>query len=137
MLSKFSESDRKIYWTKHSREKMRQYQLSESRIRRVLRNPERKEVGIAPGTIAVMQVIGAKKNQKEIWVMYQITNSKLKVPRRSPAYSGTLRGRQNSKLKKIKIISAWRYPGRSPKGKPLPIPDDILEELNKIICSDI
>lgn len=118
MLSKFIESDRKIYWTKHVKEKMRQYQLSESRLKRILRNPERKEVGIASGTTAVMQSTGAKKNPKEIWVMYQV-NSKGKI--------------QKAKLKQIKIISAWRYPGRSPIGKPLPIPDDILEELEKIL----
>lgn len=119
MLSKFIESDRKIYWTKHAREKMRQYQLSETRLKRVLRNPERKEVGIAPGTTAVMQSTGAKKNPKEIWIMYQAINSQPTT--------------QNSKPKKIKIISAWRYPGRSPIGKPLPIPDDIREELDKIL----
>ena len=112
MLAKFTESNGKIYWTKHSRGKMRQYQLSESRLKRILRNPERKEVGIAPGTTAVMQSTGAKKKPKEIWVMYQ-------------------------KLKKIKIISAWRYPGRSPVGKPLPIPDDILEELEKVFNKNL
>jgi len=47
--------------------------------------------------------------------MYQIVNLKLKT--------------QNSKLKQIKIISAWRYPGSSPIGKPPPIPGDIIEEL--------
>jgi len=30
----------------------------------------------------------------------------------------------------IKIISAWRYPGISPKGQEIPIPDDIRRELN-------
>jgi hypothetical protein len=88
---------------------MRQYQLSEKRILRVLRNPERKEEGIAPGTIAVMQTYGTKRHPKEIWVMYQIGN------------------------KKLKIISAWRYPGKTPLGKPPPIPEDILEELKNSI----
>jgi len=32
---------------------------------------------------------------------------------------------------KKRIISAWRYPGISPKGEPVPIPDDIVEELKK------
>ena len=107
---KFIENGR-IYWTKHSRKKMRQYQLSESRVKRVLRNPERKETGIASGTIALMQTTGTKKHSKEIWLMYQIVKSKVKT-------------------QKLKVISAWRYPGKSPIGKP-PIPDDILEELNR------
>jgi len=108
----------KIYWTRHAREKMRQYQLSESRLKRILRNPERKEVGIAPETTAVMQNTGAKKNPKEIWIMYQV-NSKGKI--------------QKAKLKQIKIISAWRYPGRSPIGKPPLIPDDILEAIKNVL----
>jgi len=36
---------------------------------------------------------------------------------------------QKSKIKKIKIISSWRYPGRSPIGEPPPIPEDILFEI--------
>jgi len=109
----------KFHWTRHSKEKMREYQLSEKRVKRVLRNPDRIEEGIAPNTLAVMQITGTKKHPTEIWVMYQIENSNLKS--------------QISKLKKIKIISAWRYPGRSPIGKKPPIPEDILEELKNII----
>ena len=44
--------------------------------------------------------------------------------------------KQKAKLKtqkdrsfKVKIISAWRYPGISPKGEAIPIPEEILEEL--------
>jgi len=99
----------RILWTKHALEKMRFYNLSENRLKRVLRNPSRKEEGIAPETLAVMQRAGSKKHPTEIWLMYQIIKSK------------------------VKIISAWRYPGISPKGKEIPIPRDILEELNKII----
>ncbi len=98
----------KISWTKHSIEKMRFYNLSENRLKRVLRNPDRKEEGIAPQTLAVMQRTGTKKHPTEIWMMYQIMKSK------------------------IKVISAWRYPGVSPKGKEIPIPGDILEELSKL-----
>lgn len=111
--------NKRFHWTKHSKEKMRQYQLSERRIKRVLRNPDRIEEGIAPNTLAVMQITGTKKHPTEIWVMYQIEISNLKS--------------QNSKLKKIKIISAWRYPGKSPVGKKPPIPEDILEELKNTI----
>lgn len=90
-------------------EKMRFYGLSENRIKRVLRNPDRKQEGIAPETLAVMQRTGTKKHPTEIWLMFQNIN------------------------KKIKIISAWRYPGISPIGKEIPIPQDILEELEKLV----
>ena len=104
----------KMVWTKHSLEKMRFYNLSENRLKRVLRNLDRKEEGIAPETIAIMQRTGSKKHPTEIWLMYQIIKSKVKS-------------------QKLKVISAWRYPGISPPGKEIPIPQDILEELNKII----
>jgi len=106
----------RIHWTKHAKKKMRQYQLSAQRVLRVLRNSQRKEEGIAPGTIAVMQPYGTKRKEKEIWVMYQIDG-------------------KNSKFKgqKLKIISAWRYPGKSPIGKMPPIPQDTLEELKNLI----
>ena len=103
----------KIIWTRHARDKMRQYNLSESRLKRVLRKPDRKELGIAPRTIAVMQITGTKKHPTEIWLMYQ--KEKIK--------------NQKSKIKKIKIISSWRYPGRSPIGEPPPISEDILFEI--------
>lgn len=96
----------RIHWTSHAKRKMRQYQLSEKRLKRVLRFPARKEEGVALETCAIMQRSGTKKRPKEIWLMYQIKN------------------------KKIRIISAWRYPGISPK-RELPIPEDILEELLK------
>ncbi|KPJ71331.1 hypothetical protein AMJ50_02450 [Parcubacteria bacterium DG_74_3] len=101
--------DERIQWTKHAKEKRRQYDLSERRLMRVLRRPVRIEKGIAPGTTAVMQRTGTKKHPTEIWLMYQKTK------------------------KAIRIISAWRYPGISPLGEPVPIPEDILEELDSII----
>jgi len=114
MKLKIPQNTERISWTKHSLEKMRFYNLSENRIKRALRNPNRKEEGIAPNTLAVMQRTGTKKHPTEIWLMYQII--KLKV-----------------KSQKLKVISAWRYPGISPKGKEIPIPQDILEELEKLI----
>jgi hypothetical protein len=104
-----------ISWTKHSKEKMRYYQLSENRLKRVLRNPKRIEKGIAPNTTAIMQPTGTKKHPTEIWLMYQIKNSKNK----------------KQKTKVIKIISAWRYPGVSPIGEPPPIPEDVLKDLKE------
>lgn len=111
---KIPNENERFFWTKHSKEKMRYYQLSEKRVLRVLRKPERKEEGIAPGTIANMQVTGTKKHPTEIWMMYVI----LKRP------------------KGIKIISAWRYPGRTPVGERPIIPDDILRDLDNIIKGD-
>jgi hypothetical protein len=113
-LSLKTQNTERIYWTKHVKKKMRQYQLSESRLKRVLRQPERKEIGIAPGTTAVMQTCGSKKHPKEIWLMYQTTTQSSK-----------------QKTQKLKIISAWRYPGISPQGQPLTIPEDIVQELLK------
>jgi hypothetical protein len=114
-IDSFSKNN--FIWTKHSLEKMAFYQLSENRIKRVLHSPKRIEKGIAPNTIASMQVAGSKKHPYEIWVMYVIENSKGKS--------------QKSKVKTIKIISAWKYPGQSKPGEPIPIPQDILEEILK------
>jgi len=110
-------NSREIIWTQHSLRKLRQYNLSVSRIKRILRFPERKEVGVAPDTIASMQQAGSKKRPYEIWVMYQqkVKSSKLKV--KSPG--------------KITIISAWRYPGISPIHEPPPIPEEVWEILAK------
>lgn len=96
----------KFYWTKHVKNKMRYYRLSENRLKRVMRNPDRKELGITPITVAVMQKTGTKKHPTEIWLMYQKDKTK------------------------TKIITAWRYPGISPKREPPPIPEDILWQLN-------
>jgi hypothetical protein len=102
---------KKIIWTKHSKNKMSFYNLSESRIRRVLKNPYRVEEGIAENTIAVMQPASIKKKnnkkfwRQEIWVMFQLKNNNLK------------------------IISAWRYPGKSPQNNP--VPKEILDELRE------
>ncbi len=106
-----SDKKEKIYWTWHAKEKMRYYRLSEKRLKRILKEPDRKEIGIAPRTVAVMQNSGTRKHPTEIWLMYQ-------------------KSKPHSKKKIIKIISAWRYPGQSPRGQPPPIPEDILWDLN-------
>ena len=97
-----------LYWTAHSKRKMRQYQLSESRIKRLLRNFNRKEKGIVPNTVAVMSKAGTVKRPYEIWTMFQ------------------------KRGQKIIIITAWKYPGTSPIREGIPIPLDILEELKRI-----
>lgn len=106
MFFKEPKNTKEIYWTRHIKEKMRYYGISEGLLRRLLRNPARREKGIVPKTVALMRSVRTKK-PSEIWLMYQQTG------------------------KKKKMISAWRYPGISPKGEPLPIPDDIIEELRK------
>lgn len=105
----------RISWTKHAKEKMKFYQLSEGRLKRVLLNPKRIEKGVAPNTIAIMQPAGTKKHPTEIWLMYQIIKSKSK----------------KQKAKRIRMISAWRYPGISPLGEPPLIPEDVLRDLKE------
>lgn len=108
MFFKPPKNDSNYYWTQNATALMRKYGLSESRVRRVLGNYERKEAGIAPGTVAVAQTVGGK-NKYEIWVMYENKAQKSK------------RKNENSTLRK-KIIAAWKYPGRAPKGKPIEAP---------------
>lgn len=137
--------DGKYIWTNHSRQKMRYYRLTESRVKRIIRHPTRVEEGILEKGIAVMQPASASapagrpaspvrsqtpeasdcafghrtsnrvrgKNYSEIWTMYIIA----KEPRE----------------KKIKIITAWRYPGKSPERDP--IPRHILQEVRKILVT--
>ncbi len=96
-----------LYWTSHSKYKMRFYGLSESRLKRVISYPKRVEEGIAPDTIAMMQPAGSEKHPYEIWLMVQ------------------------EEKKRRKIISAWRYPGKTKPGQPLP--EEILKEMRSAI----
>src|SRR3989338_10543748 len=96
-----------LQWTSHSRAKMRFYGLSESRLKRIINFPKRIEEGIAPDTIAMMQPAGSEKHPYEIWLMIQEEKSRRKV------------------------ISAWRYPGRTKPGQPLP--EEILKEIRNSI----
>ncbi|MDO8530119.1 MAG: hypothetical protein Q7S10_01815 [bacterium] len=111
---------KKIEWTAHSEIKMKQYGLSKSKLMRLLQKPERKEQGIVPGTMAVMEtkkifsniktapvVVGKKplRPPGEIWLMYKDA--------------------KNTR----RIISAWRYPGISKPGEEIPIPKEIRDEL--------
>ncbi len=105
MQFKPPKNDDKIIWTRHVVSKMRQYGLSETRLRYLLRHYQRLEKGIAPGTIAVMRSAETKKHPSEVWLMYQAVEGR------------------------IKIITAWRYPGVSSEGEGVPIPEDIVKEL--------
>jgi len=102
----FPKNNAGLLWTNHAIRKMAFYRLSESIVRRVLRNPVRSEEGVAPGTVAMMQPVRTSKKPQEIWLMFQNVGSKKR------------------------IITAWRYPGKSPIRSRIPIPQDILEELS-------
>ena len=86
---------------------MRQYGLSESRVKRIMHSPARIEEGIAEKTIAMMQRAGSVKHPHELWVMIAET------PRRR------------------KIVSTWKYPGVTKEGEPLP--EEILREMRSIL----
>lgn len=109
-----AEKYRKLYWTEHVKIKMRQYGLSKTKLINLIHKPERKEQGVAPGTTAVMKSnkiyskIPTKRAPGEVWLMYKDAKE--------------LR----------KIISAWRYPGISKPGEPIPIPEDIRRDLDNI-----
>ncbi|OGY64430.1 MAG: hypothetical protein A3I89_03290 [Candidatus Harrisonbacteria bacterium RIFCSPLOWO2_02_FULL_41_11] len=125
MLFKFPKDDKNFSWTNHVKNKMLQYRLSEQKIKTVLKNPARKEEGIAPKTTAVMKRNDTQKRKEEIWVMFRHANS-------APPSRNAGLGNAKAPMR-IKIISAWRYPGTSPKDKAIPIPEDILEELTGIL----
>ena len=100
-------------WTQHSAIKMRFYGLSPQKVKSIVRHPQRVEEAILEGAAAAMRRAGTQKNPTENWVMY--------VPvKAGPKY-------------KYKIVSAWRYPGTSKARGPVPIPDDILKELEKLL----
>ena len=144
MLSfKLPENDSRYEWTNHVKDKMVYYGISSSLIKRVVRFPKRKEGGIAPGTTAVMQPRGSARTPQEVWVMYKElagrassksqTGALNKLSARPSTYHiSALVPNPNFQTKK-RIISAWRYPGISPVGKKIPIPDEILQELESII----
>lgn len=126
MRAKEPKNTERVKWTQHVKEKMIFYGLSETRIRRVLRRPDRIEEGIALRTTAVMQKTGSKKSPSEIWIMYQLKKSMPQDKKRSGLED--ILARQE----KIIIISAWRYPGISPQGPP-PIPEDIVQEIEGLL----
>lgn len=69
---------------------------------------------------------------QEIWVMYQLKSQSRKSKVESKMQNSKLQ-ELNNKInsdKKITIISAWRYPGVSPKNNP--IPEEILREIEEV-----
>lgn len=129
MNKKELKNDNKYYWTNHVKEKMVFYGLSDSLIKRIIRFPKRIEEGIAPDTIASLKTAGSKKNQYEIWVMYQV-RKKAKIYKKNDL--NILDKLSESEIDEIVrykpqivIISAWKYPGLSQKKNEIPIPDDV------------
>jgi hypothetical protein len=156
MQWKIPKNTDKYQWTLHVTEKMRYYGLSEQKVLGVIRRPQRIETGIAENTVAVMLPVGnirkgtvkpskwsrnfsenpdEDKWNQEIWVMYQIKTVGSGAKKETSAAP-----KMNLKLKKLKdvlsnrkklvIISAWRYPGVSPKNNP--IPAEILREIEEM-----
>ena len=119
---------RKLYWTEHSKIKMRQYGLSVQKLLGILNRPERREQGIAPGTTAVMRT-NKKFINKTLPLFRKVANPpKAKAFRRAVA-PGEIWIMYKDAKDFRKIISAWRYPGISKPGEDIPIPEDIKQEL--------
>ena len=119
-MFKVPKNDDRYHWTRHVVGKMKFYGISPDRVKRIIRFPNRTEEGIIPGAVAVMQPTSIRRTtegkpdwKQEIWVMYKLVKQK------------------DSKNKKIKIITAWRYPGKSPKRDPIPL--KIIQEIRSIL----
>jgi len=117
---------KKLFWTEHSKIKMKQYGLSKQKLLGILYKPERKEKGIAPGTLAVM------KTNKTFFKEKQITlKNAWQKPKRAPGEIWIMfkdvKKRDEGPVRKI--ISAWRYPGISKPGEAIPIPEDIKNDI--------
>ncbi len=121
--------DSKYSWTHHAWEKMQYYGIAEGRIKRIIRYPARTEEGIAPNTVAVMSPAGTKQYQ-EIWVMYKLAPARAKIKMQKSNIKNKI---ENFRLpeKKIKVITAWRYPGKSPERDP--VPSEILSEVRTLL----
>lgn len=107
MFFKFPRDDKNYKWTRHIKDKMIFYRISEQKIKTILKSPDRHEEGVAQNTNAAMKRNDTPKRKEELWVMYQ---------KHGP---------------KSLLISSWRYPGKSKPGKEIPIPDEILNEIKK------
>ena len=107
-------NDGRYVWTNHITMKMAHYRISPSLVKRIVRFPARIEEGIAENTAAAMKPADGTKNYNEVWVMYQL-----------------FKGETGKAKPRIKLITAWRYPGKSPARDP--IPQEILNEIKNIL----
>jgi len=112
---------KKLYWTEHSKIKMKQYGLSKQKLLGILYKPERKEKGIVPGTMAVMRTNKVFFNSKKI----TLSDAWKKPKRASGEIWLMFKDVRTAMVPTRKIISAWRYPGVSMPGEEIPIPEDI------------
>lgn len=113
----------RLKWTAHIKNKMIFYNLSGQQVLTIFRRPERVEEGVAPQTVAAMRTkkaLGSKeKKSSEVWIMYRVS-------KRSVQQASGLA------IPVTTLISAWRYPGVTKPGSPVPIPAEIREELENI-----
>lgn len=131
-------NDSRYEWTQHAWMKMQYYGMSEGRIKRIVRFPARIEEGIADDTVAVMQPADSK-NYQELWVMYTLVESnrrgtpksQFSISKNKEKIEQNLHEVLGKSGKKFRIITAWRYPGKSPERNP--IPDEILMEVKSIL----
>ncbi len=121
-------NDDRYEWTEHAWEKMQYYAIPESRVKRIIRFPARTEEGIAEETVAVMQPAGTKR-YSEIWVMYALAPAR--ASRKKKEESKKLENFNLDTGKKIRVITAWRYPGKSPERDP--IPAEVLAEIRNLL----
>jgi hypothetical protein len=90
------------------------------------------------GNAHIQEDVDEEKKKKEaswnqeIWVMYQTKSQSRKLKAESQIENPKLRELEKriNLNKQITIISAWRYPGVSPKNNP--IPEDIMREIEEL-----
>lgn len=130
-------SNARLGWTTHVKNKMVYYHISQAQVMRVLRSPERREEGIAPGTVAAMRTVKhnikaenkTKNRETEVWVMYKLNSQSQNANKKIRQSSSlSILSKLNSK---ITLISTWRYPGKTKAGERPHIPEGLLEELNR------
>ena len=139
-MPKDPKNSEKYYWTEHAKMKMRHYGLSGQRITRVIRRPLRMESAIVDGMIAVMQpqsmrraADGSKTWTSEIWVMYKIVTPDQKNADDKKHYDAKMYeflARVAQVQKQIRIVSVWRYPGKTEPGEGLP--EEIMSEIAEV-----
>lgn len=119
----------KFHFTNHAHYKMRFYRLSEQIVRGVILRPKRVEEGIAPNTVAYMKQAGSKTKPYEIWVMCAAKPHVSGVDGEVSSVKDELSMVKGQLSNVTRVISAWRYPGLTKPGKPLP--KEILHEIEE------
>jgi hypothetical protein len=106
---------------------MRFYGLTPSRVLRIVNAPQRMEQGVVEGTLAGMQKAGTPKKPWEVWAMWREEHPDKRQPTSNK--SGVVDSHLSFVRPRKVIITAWRYPGTSPVRGAVPIPSDVLAEL--------